>query len=115
MIRRHGTGKVEVREQMRGGAGSVTIEHLWQPDEVTAKTRLFARLTLVPGAGIGSHEHSGEDEVYVILRGSGVVTEDGVRTPVTVGDSILTGNGASHAIEAVGDEPLVLLAVIMKY
>lgn len=115
MIRRHGTGKVEVREQMRGGAGSVTIEHLWQPDEVTAKTRLFARLTLAPGAGIGFHEHAGEDEVYVILSGSGVVTEGGTRTSVTVGDTILTGNGAGHAIEAVGAEPLVLLAVIMTY
>lgn len=115
MIRRNGTGKVEVREAMRGGAGSVTIEHLWRPEEITAKTRLFARLTLAPGAGIGFHEHAGEDEVYVILRGSGVVTEDGARTPVTVGDTILTGNGAGHAIEATGDESLVLLAVIMTY
>ena len=115
MIRRHGTGKVEVRDQMRGGAGSVAIEHLWRPEEVTAKTRLFARLTLAPGAGIGFHEHVGEDEVYVILGGSGVVTEDGERTPVTVGDTILTGNGAGHAIEAIGNEPLVLLAVIMTY
>ncbi|MEI8078877.1 MAG: cupin domain-containing protein [bacterium] len=115
MIRHQGTGKVEVRDQMRGGPGRVTIEHLWQPAEVTAKTRLFARLTLAPGAGIGFHEHVGEDEVYVILRGSGVVTDGGVRTPVTVGDSILTGNGAGHAIEAVGTEPLELLAVIMTY
>lgn len=71
MIRRHGTGKVDVREQMRGGAGSVTIEHLWQPAEVTAKTRLFAQLTLAPGASIGFHEHTGEDEVLGFCGSTG--------------------------------------------
>jgi len=28
---------------------------------------------------------------------------------------VLTGNGASHSVEAVGDEPLVMMAVILLY
>ena len=115
MIRRNGTATVEVREKMRGGAGSVRVEQLWRPEELTAKTRLFARLTLAPGSSIGFHEHVGEDEVYVILSGSGVLVDGAERVTVAAGDTILTGNGAGHAIEAVGTEPLELLAVIMKY
>jgi len=115
MVRRNGTATVEVREKMRGGAGSVRVEHLWRPEEMTAKARLFARLTLAPGSGIGFHEHVGEDEVYVILSGSGVLVDGAERVTVAAGDTILTGNGAGHAIEAVGSEPLELLAVIMKY
>lgn len=116
MIRRDGTFATEVREKMRGGAGSVKIETLWSPaTELKSKTRLCARMTLQPGSSIGYHDHVDEEEVYVILSGTGVVVEDGQRYPVAAGDTILTGNGAGHAIEAAGSEPLVILATIMLY
>ena len=115
MIRRESECKVEVREKMRGGSGSVRIAHFWLPQELKAKSRLCARLTLQPGSSIGFHEHNGEDEVYVILRGRGIVDEGGQKVQVAAGDTVLTGNGAGHAIAAVGTEPLEMLAVIMTY
>lgn len=115
MIRRSGTYPVTVREKMRGGNGSVKVEEFWGKGDLKAKTRLFAKLTLAPGSGIGFHEHVGEEEVYVILRGRGLLEEGGQKIPVAAGDSILTRDGAGHAIEAVGDEPLEILAVIVQY
>ncbi len=115
MIRRSGTYPVTVRDKMRGGNGSVKVEEFWGKGDLKAKTRLFAKLTLAPGSGIGFHEHVGEEEVYVILRGRGLLEEGGQKIAVAAGDSILTGDGAGHAIEAVGDEPLEILAVIVQY
>lgn len=115
MIRNGSEMEVEVREHMRGGAGSVTIRHLFKQDEFTADIRLCAYATLAPGAGIGPHQHTAEDEVYVITRGSGVLTEGETQCRVSAGDAILTGNGGTHAIHNDGNEPLELLAFIVCY
>jgi mannose-6-phosphate isomerase-like protein (cupin superfamily) len=115
MIRRTADMATEVREHMRGGQGRVTIRHLFQKEEITARTRLCARLTLPPGASIGPHTHEGEDELYVILKGEGLLDDGTARTPVTAGDAILTGKGETHAIANTGREDLDILAVIMLY
>ena len=115
MIRRAGTYEVSVREEMRGGNGSVKIEHYWTKDELKGKTRLCARLILEPGTSIGFHDHVDEEEVFIVLRGQGKVDEGGEEAVVNPGDTILTGDGAGHAVESVGDEPLEMVAVIVQY
>ena len=115
MIRTESQMKVEVREKMRGGEGAVTIRHYFDKDEFSANARLCARLTLPPGASIGVHQHDGEDEVYIVLKGSGLLDDGKTRTWVGEGDAILTGKGASHAVKNDGTEPLEMIAVILCY
>ena len=103
----------EVRERMRGGTGTVEIRHVFRRDELGG-VRLFARLRLPPGASIGHHVHDAEEEVFYILAGRGLVTEDGVATEVGPGDAVLTGGGGGHALENRGTEPLDLMAVILR-
>jgi mannose-6-phosphate isomerase-like protein (cupin superfamily) len=104
----------EVRERMRGGTGSVEIRHVFRREELGGGARLFARLSLPPGSSIGHHVHDAEEEVFYILAGRGVVTEDGVATEVGPGDAVLTGGGGGHALENRGTEPLELMAVILN-
>lgn len=104
----------EVRHQMRGGTGSVEIRHVFRQEELGGGARLFARLVLPPGASIGHHVHEAEEEVFYILAGRGIVTEDGVATEVGPGDAVLTGGGAGHALENRGAAPLELMAVILR-
>ena len=115
MIRRDGNYEYDVRENMRGGKGEAKIEHLWKKDELKGKTRLCARLTLPPGASIGFHEHVGEEEVFYVVSGTGVIQDAAEKAPVNAGDTILTGDGSGHAVEATGETPLVMLAVIVQY
>ena len=115
MIRRQSEMETEVRPAMRGGTGSVTLRHFFKKEEITAKSRLCAKLTLPPGASIGPHQHAGEDEVYVILNGSGVLDDGQTKTPVNAGDAILTGKGEAHAVSNTGREPLEMIAIIMLY
>lgn len=113
MIKKPGDMKTEARDRMRGGDGTVVIRHYFDKADFAASVRLCARLTVPPGAGIGMHQHIEEDEVYIVTRGSGVLDDGKVQTPISSGDAVLTGKGESHAIWNNGREDLEIIAVIV--
>ena len=116
MIRKSGSYRTEVRENMRGGSGSVKIEHFWEPGkEMLGHNRMAARLTLPPGASIGFHNHENEDEIFVIVKGQAEADDNGTLSILNAGDTLLTGNGAGHSIRNVGEGDLELVAVISTY
>ena len=115
MIRHNGEYRLEERVAMRGGNGTVKIEHLLEPArDLTSATRLYARLTLDPGVSIGVHAHTGEEEIFHILAGSGEFDDNGKKLPLAPGDTTVTGGGASHGIANTGTAPLVVLATILS-
>jgi mannose-6-phosphate isomerase-like protein (cupin superfamily) len=106
--------KVEEKERLRDGEGSTRLTYLL--DAGTEKNaRMFAEITLNPGCSIGYHRHDSETEYYFILSGTGLVNDDGREIEVKQGDSVITGNGASHSIKNTGTVPLVFHAVIVTY
>jgi mannose-6-phosphate isomerase-like protein (cupin superfamily) len=115
MIKKNNEQKIEVRNNMRGGSGEVKIKHHLVKEDFGAKCRLCAELTIGPGSGIGLHEHAGEDEIFIIQKGKGVVVDGNKETPVEEGDVILTGKGASHSITNTGNNDLVVTAIIIQY
>jgi len=115
MIKKKGSQEIEIRENMRGGAGKVTVRHYLKPEEIKARARLCAELVLPPGASIGNHDHVNEDEIYIIQKGRGLMTDGGKEFSVEAGDAILTGQGASHSVKNTGAEDLVITAVIVQY
>lgn len=114
MVMHRNEMRTEVKEQMRGGAGSAALVHLVEC-ETEQNIRMLAEITLQPGSSIGAHNHEAETEYFLILAGSGVVNDNGTETRVQAGDSIITGNGASHSIANTGAVPLVFHAVIVTH
>lgn len=112
MIRAKTERVSEERHQMRGGEGTVTITHYCQAEEMK-NCRILAEMTVPPGAGVGTHEHTGETEYYLIMEGSGIVNDNGTESRVAAGDVVITGGGATHAIRNDGSVPLRLVAVII--
>ncbi len=115
MVKRASEMEKEIRDGMRDGDGQVEILHLFKGEEITGKARLLAKLRLQKNCSIGLHPHNEEEEVYYILSGNGVVTDDGKEYAVAPGDAVLTGAGASHSIRNNEDEPLEFVAVILLY
>jgi len=105
----------EIKDQMRGGKGSIELTHIFMKDELKGKARLVAKVTLNPGCSIGIHEHVAEEEIYYIIKGKGLVNDNGTEQVVSVGDAVLTGNGAYHSIENIDNVTLEMLAVILEY
>lgn len=115
MIRRKDQMRVEVREKMRGGEGAVTIAHYFDQKEFGASVRLCSRLTLPRGAGIGPHTHEKEDEIFIILKGTGAINDGKTEHIVRAGDATLTGRGETHSIRNAGEDELELIAIIVCY
>jgi len=106
--------KTEDKENMRNGEGNTHLTYLL--DGSTQKNaRLFAEIALEQGCSIGYHRHDSETEYFFILSGTGSVNDDGKEVEVKPGDSIITGNGASHSIKNTGSVPLVFHAIIITY
>ena len=106
--------KSEDKEKMRGGDGSVRLTYLLDAEK-EKHTRLLAEVVLNPGCSIGNHNHENETEYYFIISGTGIVNDNGKDVQIKAGDSIATGNGASHSIKNSGTVPLVFHAVIITY
>lgn len=104
----------QLRPAMRGGDGTVTIRPLAEGGELPEKCRLFARITVPAGASIGAHEHQGECEMFYILEGTPLITDDDRCYRAQPGDCILTHSGHSHAVRNDTDQPVVMAACIVK-
>lgn len=106
--------RLEAKEAMRGGKGTIELLHLVEPDKV-AHGRLLAQITIPPKASIGLHEHKGETEYYIILDGDGIVDDGSGSYECHAGDVVVTGDGESHSILNPGDSPLDMIAIIVTH
>ena len=113
MIKRKDTLNTAVNEQMRGGDGSVTIEHLLDKTELYDKGRLFARVIIKQGCSVGYHVHEGEMETYYIIKGTASYNDNGTQVELNTGDVTYTPDGQGHSIANHKEEDLELIALIV--
>ena len=100
--------------QMRGGLGTTLVSKFLTEEEAHGTGKNFSVNTLPPGASIGWHQHTGEFEIYLILEGEAVVTDQERRQhQLKPGDMMLCDDGESHAIENRGDAPVSFLSLIL--
>ena len=88
--------KTVVKENANGGKGQVVVKYILDDNELNAKCKMFAEVTIAPGCSLGYHEHHGESETYYIIKGQGEYDD----------------NGCGHGIANTGDEDLVFMALI---
>ena len=113
MIKNCENFKTELRENMRGGDGTVIVTSFVTAEELNDKGRLFGKITLKPGCGIGFHIHEKDSELFYILKGTAVYDDNGTKTTVTAGDVTLTPAGTGHAITNESAEDVELIALIV--
>lgn len=113
MVRKFDDFKTELRENMRGGDGTVIVTGFVSAEELNDKGRLFGRITLRPGCGIGYHVHENDSELFYIMKGTAVYDDNGVKTTVSAGNVTITPAGTGHAIKNESDEDVELIALIV--
>ena len=104
----------ESREGLRGGNGTAEFLHIVPDGFKPQKCRLFSVMTLGKGCSAGRHEHTGETEIYYVLEGEGVLNDNGIIKTIRPGDSNICGGGDFHSVANEKDEPLKIIAVIIK-
>ena len=113
MVKRKNELKTTVNEQMRGGSGSVLIEHILDGEGLYGKGRLYANVVLKPGCSVGFHVHEGEMESYFITKGAAEYDDNGTKVRLAVGDSTYTPDGEGHGITNIGEGDLEFVALII--
>ena len=117
MIKRIKDMQSELKENMRGGKGTIEIQSIFTPEEFKGNSRLIAKIKVNPGCSIGMHEHDDEEEIYYVIRGEATLTDSTLDKEVILkpGDASLTLGGQSHAIRNDGQEVLEFIAIILLY
>lgn len=112
MIKKASERTATVREAMRGGPGSVAMTDIADKNEMYGAARLFSTVLLKPGCGIGYHVHTGESEIFCVVRGTAVYNDNGIEREITVGDVAVCRDGEGHSVENRGTEDVELIALI---
>lgn len=114
MVRRKEDCRIEYREHMRDGDGTVQLTGLIEgPGELNGKGRLFSKITLQPGCSIGFHVHDTDAELFYILTGTAEYNDNGNSVTVSAGDVTICPTGTGHGIANHTDEVVELIAVIV--
>jgi mannose-6-phosphate isomerase-like protein (cupin superfamily) len=99
--------------QRFGGPGEAWSAQILNEGEFEGRGRLFNRMVLKPGVGIGKHRHTKEFEVYYILKGQGLYDDNGAKVNVGPGDVTVCPDGEEHGILNTGAEDLEMIALIL--
>ena len=74
---------------------------------------LFAGLnSFEPGQEHAPHAHDGQDKLYLILEGNGMVQVGDQTESLSAGDAAFAPSGIVHSIRNPGPERLVVMAIL---
>lgn len=104
---------VDMMPHVQGGEGIICRRQFLSKEDACGAGRLFAVFTLEPGDSIGYHQHQGEYELYYILKGQAKVMDNDKEVILEEGDMMQCKDGDSHCIQAIGDESLEFMALIL--
>ena len=114
MIKRYNERETSIKENLKGGEGSVGFRQIGSGDDFYNKIKMYSTLTLKPGDSIGYHTHVGEQEIMLINKGEGTYCDDGVESLIFQGDVAICFDGHSHSIQNKANENLEITAIIIE-
>ena len=106
----------KIIEHANGGKGHLILEPVATPDTLDAMSshcRLYVKATLEKGCSMGVHQHKGDGEIYYVLSGKGLYTDNDTTYEMGPGDAAFCKNGNRHGIENIGEEDLVFMGLII--
>lgn len=111
--------RIDKRENMYGGNGTVHMIQMFDQKELT-NNRLAAYMVLLnkgDESGFHTHNERNEEELYVVVHGTGEYRErTGTEGPIRKktlrkGDITALHSIGYHSIENTGDEPLIMFVI----
>lgn len=98
--------------QCHGGSGILRCaEMLADYKRKAPGVKFYHDNILPPGGSVGEHRHKNDEEIYIILDGSGVMKVDGRDEPVKSGDICITRTGHRHSLLNTGATPMRFLVI----
>jgi len=92
-------------------AAAMTVESMSETTNNTPDYCRVSRITLLPGRHLPLRKLDDEVVQWIVATGTGLVRIAHCQRTATAGDHVLIPPMASHSLEAVGDNPLVMTEV----
>lgn len=113
MIKKENIKKIKL-EKPRNGQGIMFLNAYLSNNELQNSMTGFNMMELQECGEIGYHQHKGDEEIYFIISGKGIVKDNGVEMEVGEGDLIYTKDEEWHGLKNIGNEALKFIAFIVK-
>lgn len=91
----------ETVQNIHDGTGAVRVSLV--ADRFASGLQFLHYTVLPPGSTIGSHKHGNNEELYIILEGTGEMTLDSAAYTVTKGDVIVNNPHGTHGLRNTSD------------
>ena len=114
MILRVNEINVQKQEKPRGGRGFMESFPYKSVEGIAGEIKMFSVINLQKDSKVGYHKHENDNEIYLMLDGSGVISDNGKEDILNPGDMIVTLKGESHSIENKSETNIVFLAIIIE-
>ena len=114
MVLRANNREAAIEMGAEGGKGKLVLDKLTNSAVKPSNVTLYAHAKLEPGASVGYHVHRGESEMYYILSGKGLYSDNGTAREVVAGDVTYTLDGEGHSLENAGSSILEFIAFIVR-
>ena len=93
--------------------GKLVKEFFLNPEETDNKLKMCACIELAPDSMIAEHPHTNDAEIYYLLDGEALVTDNERSEILHPGDVVYTANGNRHSIKNNTQKPIHFLAIIL--
>jgi mannose-6-phosphate isomerase-like protein (cupin superfamily) len=80
-------------------------------DNTSLKNLVVSTTTLHPGKSTRGHSHAGQEEVYMIMSGSGRMQLDDNEFDISGGEMYLIEDGVFHRVHNTGEEDLYMVCI----
>ena len=104
-------GRITAPVNGQGAANSYPYETL---KGISGKIIAFNMMHLEKNSAIGYHIHENNSEVYFMLEGVGVYSDNGELKEVKRGDLMLCKKGEGHSLKAINNDSVTFLAFILE-
>lgn len=109
------TAKREIQKKCHNGKGAISFREVFNENDFKSSLQFLHETSITPSSTIGYHKHAGNEEIYYVIEGEGVMTVDEEEKKVTAGDAVITHSGSSHGLKNIGDKDLKILVFEAKY
>ena len=80
-------------------------------DNTSLKNHVVSSTTLHPGKSTRGHSHPGQEEVYMIMEGTGRMQLDDKEFDIAGGEMVLIEDGIFHRVHNTGDIDLYMVCI----
>ncbi|MCL9780588.1 cupin domain-containing protein [Vibrio sp. S4M6] len=114
MIRNFLETQKQTQTSAHGGRGDVELYEIWSGDDFLSKCDFIDRQVIPPGSTVGYHKHGNNEEMYILLEGTGTMTIDNQTVKVKKGDMIKNPPFGEHGLINDSSSNIEMLIIQMS-